>query len=321
MDLSQPPPRALNVRVFCAFLFLVYKSGMKKKIQTCISMLAVCLAAGCYSSAPPHDGASDPAADPTHDPVYDPTYDPGYDPGYDPYPDPPYDPYTDPSYDPYYDPWVDPDVPPVCPRESGVSVGFEISGAPTTGPDGLERECRVEWSITDEPEWFQIGLGCPEADGLIALYTIDAWAMPAVFTFLPEGTPVTFSYVEDYPWWMNRWFSIRYSGGTLLMAGVDATDLAPYGRDPYEWYSPLGVSLATGYCPWMPGDCGDEERVALSVSFEGMSDFVFDGNETMIGMWSMVHVLVDTAVVYNNVWCEDFYDSWIRALFVSMPVR
>jgi aryl-alcohol dehydrogenase-like predicted oxidoreductase len=38
-------------------------------------------------------------------------------------------------------------------------------------------------------------------------------------------------------------------------------------------------------------------------------------------MWGMFHVIVDTAVVYHNIRCEDFYGSWIRALFVSLPVR
>jgi len=282
---------------------------MKNKSSVHVALLALCFAAGCYTSAPTrHDG--------TTDPVNDPLVDPTYDPGYDPYPDPPYDPTTDPSYDP----WMDPDVPPACPRRSDVWFDIEVSGAPPTGPEGMERECVVEWSIS-EPEWIEIGMGCPVDDDLIAVYVINIYAMPGVYAYIPDGTEVVFSYMIDNPWWLNRWFAIRYPGGNLFMAAVDATDLAPYGRDPYAWYSPLGVSLATGYCPWTHEDCGDEERVALQVSFEGMSDFVFDGNETMIGMWGLYHVIVDMAVVYNNVMCEDFYDSWIRALFVSMPVR
>jgi hypothetical protein len=267
---------------------------MRNKSHACVIVLAIFLASGCYSSAPArHDGASDPA----HDPM------------------------VDPAYDPYVDPWTDPDAPPLCQPDYGFYVGFEISGTPIMEPDSLTRECWVEWSIFEEPDWFEITLACPDTDGLIVLCTIDVYTMSEVYAFIPDGTPVTFSYVQNTPWWLNRWFSIRYSGGDLFLAGVDATDLTPYGRDPYEWYGPLGVYLATGLCPWTPGDCGDEERTALAVSFEDMNGFIFDGNEGWIGMWGMFHVIVDTAVVYHNIRCEDFYGSWIRALFVSLPVR
>jgi len=292
---------------------------MKNIVKVLTFILAATALASCYESAPRHHDAWN---DPGYDPLVDPTYDPWADPYQDPWADPWYDPPIDPMHD---DPWVDqdipPDTPPGCTPEGGVTVSFEISGAPMTEPLDLERECTVEWTAMGDSNMFEIGLGCPESPDLVAIYVITITASPEVYVYLPEGSSVLFSYVEEYPWWQNRWFSIRYPEGSLAIAGVDAQSLAPYGLDPYGWYSPLGIWIASGYCPWVPGDCGDQEREAIGVSFEETVATVFDGNEASVGMWGLYSISVETAEVYHNVMCDDFPNEWYKALFVSLPVR
>jgi hypothetical protein len=265
-------------------------------------------AAGCYASSASHgDGASDPAGE------------------HDAHPDWPPESFVDLPPDPP-PPDVVPDIPPdipfYCTPPGEASVAFRVEEGPYGDPPyDLERDCIVDWTGGEEPGIFDIGLNCSSSSGESEIYTVSVSSYPAIRAFLPTGAPVTFAYMVEEPWWLDRWFYIRYSDGSLFMAGVDAETLIRRDVDPDFWYDPLVVRLADGLCPPVPEECGDLEREAIDVTLDGMTARVFDGNEGMVESMALYQIIADRAMVYRNVTCDDFPDSWISALFVSLPVR
>lgn len=282
-------------------------------------------AAGCYKSAGT-DAGTDPNADPHQDPVPDPYYDPGFDPVPDPSVDPWYDPPPDPGWDPVPDVPPDPvyDVPPdgpmVCPPHQPVFSSFVIDhDAYPMDYREIEQRCMIEAVMSEDEGHTIIELICWTDTGEMEPHTVEIMTEPPAYIFMWEGESVLFRYVVRSPWWSDKWFSISYDWGYMAMAGVDGTDILPYGTDPDGWYGELGVSLAGGLCPWTPDYCGDEERMALDVNFYDTGARFFDGSTGIVGFMESYQVFVEQAVVYHNVYCDDFAESWFRALFIYIP--
>jgi hypothetical protein len=298
---------------------------MKKTLMIVVWAAAVPAMTGCYKSANT-DAGSDPHTDPLQDPAPDPHYDPGFDPVPDPYTDPWYDPPPDPVWDPVPDMPPDPiyDVPPdgpmVCPPHGPVFSSFVVDhDAYPMEYREIEQRCMIEAVMGEDEGHTIIELSCWADTGELELHTVEIMTSPPAYIFMWEGEPVLFRYVVRSPWWSDKWFSISYDWGAMAMAGVDAADILPYGTDPDGWYGQLDLSLIGGLCPWTPGHCGDEERMALDVSFYGTGARFFDGSTGMVGLMESYQVFVEQAVVYHNVTCDDFAESWFRALFVYIP--
>jgi hypothetical protein len=269
------------------------------------------LLAGCYSSA---GSRHDAQADPVHDTLPDPT------------PDPPQDPDAreDPGPDVRPDllPDVPPDVPPDgldCPPPQEVSVSFVIDGDEFPDRMDLEERCLVDTVIGEEEGRVVLELRCRSETGEEVLHTLDVTTSPPAYIFLWEGESVLFRYRTDNPWWLDRWFTVGTEYGNLTLAGIDASSVTPWDVDPDDWYAPLGVSVTGGFCPYVPRDCGDEERVAFSVTFSGMAAFQPDHSSGYVGMMISYQLLVEQAVQYHGDVCDDFPEQWYRALFVSIP--
>jgi hypothetical protein len=281
--------------------------------------------AGCYKSANT-DAGTDTHVDPMQDPAPDPYYDPGFDPVPDPYTDPWYDPPPDPAWDPVPDLPPDPvyDVPPDgpmdCPPREPVFASFVIDhdAYPMDYMD-LEQRCVIEAVMGEEEGHTIVELSCWADTGELQHHTVEIMTEPPAYIFMWEGESVLFRYVVRSPWWSDRWFSISYDWGYMAVAGVDATTIIPYGTDPDGFYGQLDLSLAGGMCPWTPGTCGDEERVALEVRYYDTVGTFFDGSRGIVGLMDGYRVFVEQAVVQHNVTCDDFAESWLRALFIMMP--
>ncbi|MFH1434470.1 MAG: hypothetical protein ABIJ56_02020 [Pseudomonadota bacterium] len=302
-------------------------------MKTALVHLALAaLLCGCYSSSSLEgDGGGDPLPDPAPDAAADTMADPR--------PDPPGDPAADRDVmpDPIHDPWLDgpmeipaetadivPDTPidgpHECPPRGEVSARFIIDGETWPMEEfDFELRCRIE-SVTGEEEGHTIiTLACFSSAGTEENHTIDIAANPPAYLYMWEGEDVIFSYNVNQPWWVNRWFTLRYAWGQLALAGVDATRLAPWGVELEEWYNPLSIMRVEGLCPLSPGDCGMAERTALDVRFGGAASRVFDGSTGFVGFMESFQIIVDKAVVQRELWCDDFPDQWFSALFVMIP--
>ncbi len=100
---------------------------------------------------------------------------------------------------------------------------------------------------------------------------------------------------------------------------MDATRLAPWGVEPDEWYDPLSIRRAEGLCPLMPEDCGMAERAALDVRLGAASSRVFDSSTGFVGFMESCLIIVDEAIVYREMWCDDVPEQWFSALFTMIP--
>jgi hypothetical protein len=277
------------------------------------------LLAGCYSSAGSrHDAQQDPAHDPLLDPTPDPLQDPDFqvDPGAGDPPD------LLPDVPPDLPPDSPPDVPPdgpACPPPQEVSVSFVVDGNEFPGRIDLEERCLVDTVIGEEEGHMVFELRCRSEAGEEVLHTLDVTTSPPAYIFLWEGESVLFRYRADNPWWFDRWFAVTTEYGNLALAGIDASAVTPWDVDPDGWYAPLGVSVVGGFCPYVPRDCGDEERVALSFTFDSMTAFQPDHSSGYVGMMVSYQLIVEQAVQYHGDVCDDFPEQWYRALFVSIP--
>jgi hypothetical protein len=133
------------------------------------------------------------------------------------------------------------------------------------------------------------------------------------------GSEVTFHYVAREVWWIDRWFTVRLTGGTLLLAGVGSDAIAPPGLDPNEWYSPLGVRVLSSVCTPTDDTCGPTERQALELSYGGATNVIFDGYSGYVGMMVSYFVFVAQASHVVEMGCDDYPDQFYNALFVLIP--
>jgi hypothetical protein len=278
---------------------------MKHRWLLVAAALAV---AGCYASTRPgEDAPTDHAADPQ----------PDFRP--DVYPDPEQEPDLRPDI--YPDPFPDylPDGPFECPPPLPVWISFTIDGDvyPTNDMDITER-CTVTSAGGTEGTTI-IELDCVAEDGHRETNVIEVSSEPQAYIYLWSGGEVVFRYVVSCPWWCDRWFSLSYGPGSMMLAGMDAESLAPWGVDPSEWYAPLIMTPQDGLCPWEYMDCSDSERLALDVTFYDTTARIFDQGSGYVGLMMSYQVIVAEARTEHNFRCTDMPTSWFNALFISIP--
>ncbi len=184
--------------------------------KTLISVALAALLCGCYSSSSLEgDGGSDPLSDPATDAAADTRPDPQ--------PDPPEDPINDPWPDGPTDihmetadivPDIPVDGPHECPPRYEVSMSFTIDGDPWPMEEfDFELRCRIESVAGEEEGHTIITLVCFSSAGTEEIHTIDIATNPPAYHYMLEGEYVIFSYNVNQPWWVNRWFTLRYEGG------------------------------------------------------------------------------------------------------------
>jgi hypothetical protein len=229
---------------------------------------------------------------------------------------------ADTAHDTAHDTAVDtpPDLPPTCPEPDPPPDGplpyWDLDGSIWPFADDVHLSCRVE-AVSEEDEGsYVVEMSCAVPGGLEG-HTLHMQAHPRMWLFLETGARVRLHYVADPIWWVNRWFSLRYDGGGLIAAGVDAEYLYPDG-DP-AWYDPLRVSLVEGLCP--PGDdwCGSIERQGLAVTLGDTGTILYDRSYATIGLLETVQLYVGETHSYVEMMCDDVPMTWVSALFVAIP--
>jgi hypothetical protein len=150
-------------------------------------------------------------------------------------------------------------------------------------------------------------------------HRLDLWSNPPVWLLLSEGDEVQLRYVAQTIWWINRFFTLRHAGGTLILAGADADRLAPEGTTPAEFYDPLSPSVVSGICPVLPDDCGDGQRQGIEFTYGGVTTTVLDGNSGSAGMMVSYMAIVQRAHRYETMNCDDVPDSFYSVLFAVIP--
>jgi hypothetical protein len=125
-------------------------------------------------------------------------------------------------------------------------------------------------------------------------------------------------YVDDPEFWENRWLTIHSPERGLLVAGVDAENIAPV--DEEGWYEPLEVARAASSCPIEEVPCGLIERQGVLVEGESTSLIVLEGNSAPFeDSGTSYHVMVSEAHWYRYIECEDAPLTWVHALIVRIP--
>ena len=259
--------------------------------------------AGCHSTSIRGDAGVDPRPDPT---------------------DATTDAITDPSPDPVEDvhevpPDILPDGTETCvPAGDGVWLSWSFDGAEYDDGRTIDIPCRVTSIAGEDVGRTLIDLTCGTG-GIMERHVIEIFSNPHPWLEYLTGTEVMLNYVST-PWeWQDRWVSLRWFGGEIILAITSAASLAPPDRTVDEWYYPLYVQLATGLCPLEDEECGRVERAALDVEHWDDRALVFDGNSTILGGVTAAQVTVDTAWSYETMECMDFPYTYVNALFVMLP--
>jgi len=181
--------------------------------------------------------------------------------------------------------------------------------------------CTADEAYVDPNGRFQIILDCGGVDAT----TITVAASPFIDIIIEPGWTVELDYIEDQPWWIDYYFTMRagpgngvYAPGDLILAGVNATRPTPWGDDGF--FRPFMLESYPQACIPVPdpeSGCGDEERVAL-----GGSNFewaLLDGTSGIVGEGIAFRVNVERAVEYRDVVCDDFPESWYTAIMAAQP--
>lgn len=292
-------------------------------------LLLLLLAAGCESTTTSGDGHSDDALpDPGMDPVTDESPDSGIDPEEDPAidrdatPDTPNDDPIDHIDDGMEVPPDTPaDAPDSCPF-SGIWLSAHIYNVewPWEVFD-IERECTITDVYEDVyiPEIETIDLRCMTEDGGVENPIIEINSSLSVLDPSIVGTDVTLRFVEQA--WYGEWMTLRLENGEILIAYVDAQNLTPDGIDPGDWYSPLDIVATGDLCALFldPSACYDREPLALDITWDPSAVRIFNNNEDWLGTGERFHIIVTTALKFQNIRCTDMPSGSFRTLFIRHP--
>ncbi|MBW2264079.1 MAG: hypothetical protein JRG91_19115 [Deltaproteobacteria bacterium] len=262
------------------------------------SLLAL---SGCYSTSIHGDAGADPRPDGT-DVSVDTSVEPASD---------PVDAHEVPAD-------ILPDGTETCPPAGdGVWLTWSLDGLEYDEGREIDIPCTVTSVAGEDVGHTIIDMTCGTG-GRMERHVIEIFSNPHPWIEHITGTEVMLNYVST-PWeWQDRWFSLRYYGGEIIIAGTTASALAPPGRTVDEWYYPLSVQFVTGLCPQVDLECGLSERAALDVEFWDDRKLVFDSTSTILGGVAAASVTVDTAWFYETMECMDFPYTYMNALFVLL---
>ena len=272
---------------------------------TGLVLVAACiLLAGCHESLGLVGDARTEA-------LLDPAVDPGWDPGYDIAPEP------------AWDVGVDSEPPPPCPPPNpppdGPAPYWEIDEMTWPPDTGFTLRCNVV-DVWEDDRSFTVNLSCPGPSGELHEHSLTMSAEAPFWLYISPGEEVVLEYMSETPWWINRWFALRYAWGRLIVAGVDADRLMPEGADPDDWFHPLGVEvIERGWCPPETTMCGTIVRRGLEVAWGGITAEFVDRTYGSMGFMESVQVLAGKNHRYTDMDCDDVPDEWVSALFVMVP--
>jgi len=176
----------------------------------------------------------------------------------------------------------------------------------------------IVMGVSSAPPSFTIDLTCGTG-AYMEPHHLDLDASPGPWLDFYVDAEVQLEYVSHAWEWPERWFALRWGGGDIILAGVEASDLVPWDHDPTTWYDPLTVQITTGLCAAELNECGRRERLALDVTFMEDRELVFDGHSATLGSLASAHASVDTAWYYEEMWCLDHPSQYVTALFWLPP--
>ena len=210
-----------------------------------------------------------------------------------------------------------PDGPGVCPDPSpephGPEVYWAIDGS--EWPDWIDEDehCHVDAVGSGEDGTWIARMSCYTVSGELHHHTLEVYLGPYGWLPLWEGETVELRYKTDPIFWVNRWFTIRWTDGEMIVGGIDGSAAAP--ERLADFFHPLTITPVGGYCPHAPDDCYDLERQALYVEYAwGDSALVFDSTIGYVGEWGDYTIMVDEAVGYHDVRCTDIPGGWYTAI-------
>jgi hypothetical protein len=210
----------------------------------------------------------------------------------------------------------DADVVPCWPGTAGISATWSVDGGGFVEAD-LDTPCRIAGlHAGDAVQTLRLECG---TGGMMEEHLLELRTNPPPWLLLSEGDEVQLRYVAQPIWWVNRFFTLRHAGGSLILAGVDADRLAPDGTTPAAFYDPLAPSVVSGFCPALAEDCGEMERQGIEFTYGGVTAIVLDGNTGYAGMMVSYMAIVERAHRYETMTCDDVPDSFYSVLFAVVP--
>jgi hypothetical protein len=211
---------------------------------------------------------------------------------------------------------ADGDEVPCVPASGSVSASWSVDGD-ELGEADIDTPCSIA-EVTYGDVIVTLRLECGTG-AVIEEHRLDLWPNPSVWLLLTEGDEVQLRYMAQPIWWINRFFTLRHAGGTLILAGVDADQLAPEGTTPAEFYAPLAPSVVSGICSVLAEDCGDVQRQGIQFAYDGSTTTVLDGNSGSAGMMVSYMAIVERAHRYETMNCDDVPDAFYSVLFAVIP--
>ncbi len=134
------------------------------------------------------------------------------------------------------------------------------------------------------------------------------------------GGSVQLHWVQEPPFYAGRWFTLRNATGqTLLLAGIDGPSTLP-PNSPSFGFGDVDVAFVGSDCElFAANDCGTGQRWALELGWDGVTTVIADSNAGFVGQLVSYRGIVDAAINYTDIVCDDFASATIVALLVVIP--
>lgn len=190
----------------------------------------------------------------------------------------------------------------VCPPWAylGVVVGAEL---PSTAPLVGRLPCTVTGLDPTESAW-SIGLACEAEDASSLEFVLRIGPSDLVPPLeLEQSVVLRYEAVDD--WEGQTWFSIRTADDlALLLAGGDASSLAPRDASSREMFDPFSLSAEAGGCARVSDPCYEIEPLRLQTGFGAQ----YPGQLAVYEVEGRAYrVLLGQAAVFHEVTCEDVF--------------
>jgi hypothetical protein len=139
-------------------------------------------------------------------------------------------------------------------------------------------------------------------------------------TALIINEEVELAYEIDPVFWINRWLSIRTTGGAprTVVAAISGSVLDPPGTSVGAFFGDVDIAEVQS-CEPIPDDCATTQRLGLGISAWGTEpQIVYDGSAAYSGGVPDEHfMMVETAVRYSEPFnCTDIPGAWYEVLIV-----
>ena len=133
------------------------------------------------------------------------------------------------------------------------------------------------------------------------------------------GQTLQLHWVQEPPFYAGRWFTLRSEGDTLLLAGIDGPSILP-PNSPSFGFDPVEVTFVGSSCELVDASgCAMAQRWGLELGWDGVTTTIADSNAGYVGQLVSYHGIVDAAIQYSDIVCDDFASATIVALLVLIP--